>query len=117
MLATNIFLVSLRISREVLFFTGRLCTRVWTNAEEQEKMWIAEQNFCTLNFLSGIVAQKAYFIIREHQCLPWPSANEFRYVGSVEGGEVFEQTIIVSDDDGFLSNIRRVKVVLDYFYC
>lgn len=80
---------------------------------EEDDVWIADRNFCTLNFLSSIVAQKAYFIIREHQCLPWHNANEFRYVGSVEGGEVFEQTIIVSDDDGFLSNIRRVKVVLE----
>ncbi|WP_228060692.1 transposase [Coleofasciculus sp. LEGE 07092] len=80
---------------------------------EEGDVWIADRNFCTMNFLSGIVAQKGYFIIREHQCLPWHQANEFRYVGSGEGGKVFEQTIIISDDDGFLSNIRRVKVVLE----
>ncbi|MGH8002773.1 MAG: transposase [Brasilonema sp.] len=75
-------------------------------------MWIADRNFCTLNFLSGLAAHKGAFIIREHQCFPWHSADEFRYIGSVEGGEVFEQTIVVSDDDGYLSKVRRVKVVL-----
>ena len=80
---------------------------------EEDDVWIADRNFCTLNFLSGLVARKGYFIIREHQCLPWHNANEFRYVGSVDGGEIFEQTIHVSDDDGFLSHLRRVKVVLE----
>jgi hypothetical protein len=37
---------------------------------EEDDVWIADRNFCTLKFLSGIVAQKGYFIIREHQCLP-----------------------------------------------
>lgn len=80
---------------------------------EEDDVWIADRNFCTLNFLSGLVGRKGYFIIREHQCLPWHNANEFRYVGSVDGGEIFEQTIHVSDDDGFLSHLRRVKVVLE----
>ena len=80
---------------------------------EEDDVWIADRNFCTLNFLSGIVARKGLFIIREHLCFPWQSTEEFRYIGSVEGGKVFEQTIMVSDDDGYLGKMRRVKVVLD----
>ncbi|QKQ73977.1 hypothetical protein [Nostoc sp. TCL240-02] len=68
---------------------------------------------CTLSFLSGIVARKDYFIIREHQFFSWYDASEFRHIGSVEGGKVFEQTVKVSDDKGYLSNIRRVKIILD----
>ncbi|MGF2040582.1 MAG: transposase [Nostoc sp. CmiVER01] len=63
--------------------------------------------------MSGIAAKKGYFIIREHQCFPWYDASEFRHIGSVEGGTVFEQTVKVSDDEGYLSNIRRVKIILD----
>lgn len=66
-----------------------------------------------MNFLSGIVAKAGYFIIREHECLPWHDASEFRYIGTVDGGKVFEQTVKVSDDEGYLSTIRRVKVILD----
>ncbi|MEJ6481498.1 transposase [Nostoc punctiforme UO1] len=89
-----------------------LLHKVLTTIEEDD-VWIADRNFCTLNFLSGIVARKGYFIIREHQCFPWYDASEFRHIGSVEGGTVFEQTVKVSDDEGYLSNIRRIKVILD----
>ncbi|MBD2360341.1 transposase [Anabaena minutissima FACHB-250] len=89
-----------------------LLHKVLTTIEEDD-VWIADRNFCTLNFLSGIAAKKGYFIIREHQCFPWYDASEFRHIGSVEGGTVFEQTVKVSDDEGYLSNIRRVKIILD----
>ena len=80
---------------------------------ESDDVWIADRNFCTLNFLSGIVKNQGYFIIREHKCLPWHSKEEFRPLGLVEGGEVFEQSIVVSDEQGYLSQIRRIKVVLE----
>ncbi|MEO0969573.1 MAG: transposase [Cyanobacteria bacterium J06639_18] len=89
-----------------------LIHKVLTTIEEDD-VWVADRNFCTLNFLSGIVARKGHFIIREHQCFPWHNASEFRHIGSVEGGKVFEQTVKVSDDEGYLSEIRRVKVILD----
>jgi IS4 transposase len=80
---------------------------------ESDDVWIADRNFCTLNFLSGIVKNQGYFIIREHKCLPWHSADDFRPLGSIEGGEVFEQSIMVNDDEGYLSQVRRIKVVLE----
>ncbi len=80
---------------------------------EDDDVWVADRNFCTLNFLSGIVARAGYFIIREHECFPWHDASEFRHIGSVEGGQVWEQTVKVSDNEGYLSTIRRVKVILD----
>ena len=89
-----------------------LLNRVLTTIEEED-VWVADRNFCTLNFLSGIVAKAGYFIIREHECFPWHNASEFIRIGTVEAGEVFEQTVKVSDDEGYLSTIRRVKVVLD----
>lgn len=80
---------------------------------ESDDVWIADRNFCTKDFLSGIVENQAYFIIREHQCLPWHNADQFRHFGSSQGGEVFEQSIMISDDAGYLSQVRRVKVVLE----
>ena len=80
---------------------------------ESDDVWIADRNFCTSNFLGGIAAKQAYFIIREHKCLPWHSPAALRPLGSIEGGEVFEQSIVVSDEQGYLSSIRRIKVVLE----
>ncbi|WP_013321243.1 IS4 family transposase [Gloeothece verrucosa] len=80
---------------------------------EEDDVWIADRNFCTLSFLSGIAAQKGFFLIRQHQCLPWHNGEKFHEVGLIEGGKVFEQTITVSDDDGYLSKIRQVKIVLE----
>jgi hypothetical protein len=76
-------------------------------------VWIADRNFCTQDFLSGIVENHAYFLIREHKCLPWHNADKLRYFGSSQGGEVFEQSIMISDEAGYLSQVRRVKLVLE----
>ncbi len=75
-------------------------------------VWIADRNFCTNKFLFGIAAREGYFVIRQHQCLSWHSQTELRQCGSVEGGQVFEQTISLSDDDGQLLLVRRVQVHL-----
>ncbi|MDJ0597638.1 MAG: transposase [Crocosphaera sp.] len=80
---------------------------------EEDDIWIADRNFCTLNFLSGIVAAEGYFIIREHQCFPWHKPEPWSYIGEVNGGKVWEQKVVVSDEGGYLGKIRRVKVVLD----
>ncbi len=55
---------------------------------EEDDIWIADRNFCTLKFLFGIAAQKGYFIIRQHQSLPWHASNDFRAVGEIDTGEV-----------------------------
>jgi len=80
---------------------------------EAKDVWIADRNFCTIKFLFGIVAQEANFVIRQHQCLPWHPIDDFRSVGRIDSGQVFEQTILLSDNDGQLLRVRRVKVHLE----
>ena len=80
---------------------------------EEDDVWIGDRNFCTLKFLFGIAAQKGYFIIRQHQSLPWQATDNFRQVDQSDSGIVFEQNIILSADDGQLLKARRVKVCLD----
>ncbi len=80
---------------------------------EEDDVWIADRNFCTLKFLFGIATSQGYFIIREHQCLPWQPSDDFRLVGQNDSGAVFEQNIILSADDGQLLKARRVKVCLE----
>jgi hypothetical protein len=79
---------------------------------EEDDVWIADRNFCTLKFLFGIAAQKGYFLIRQHQSLPWHTTNDFCTVGQIDTGEVFEQNILLSADDGQVLQARRVKVCL-----
>lgn len=79
---------------------------------EEDDVWVADRNFCTLKFLFGLATHKAYFIIRQHQSLPWQASDDFRLVGQNDSGIVFEQNIILSADDGQLLKARRVKVCL-----
>ncbi len=80
---------------------------------EEDDVWLADRNFCTLKFLFGIAAEKGYFIIRQHQSMPWQATDDFRLVGQSDSGTVFEQNIILSADDGRLLKVRRVKVCLE----
>jgi len=80
---------------------------------EEDDVWIADRNFCTLKFLFAIADAKGYFIIRQHQSLPWQAIDDFHLEGQNESGIVFEQNIILSADDGQLLKARRVKVCLD----
>jgi hypothetical protein len=79
---------------------------------EEDDIWIADRNFCTLKFLFGIATGQGYFIIRQHQSLPWQATDDFRLVGQSDSGTVFEQNIILSADDGQLLKARRIKVCL-----
>ncbi|WP_199341633.1 MULTISPECIES: transposase [Nostocales] len=80
---------------------------------EEDDVWIADRNFCTLKFLFAIADTKAYFIIRQHQSLPWRAIGNFHLQGQNESAIVFEQNIILSADDGQLLEARRIKVCLD----
>ena len=61
---------------------------------------------------SVLLRSLGYFIIRQHQSLPWQASDDFRLVGQSDSGIVFEQNIILSADDGQLLKARRVKVCL-----
>jgi hypothetical protein len=71
----------------------------------------AERNFCTTGFILGIESQQAFFLVRQHQNLPWTAESELVWAGHTEGGEVFEQTGVVSYE-GNSCRCRRVVVQL-----
>jgi hypothetical protein len=61
---------------------------------EANDVWIADRNFCTLGFLCGIAERQAYFVVRQHQNLPWEAVSELEYAGRADDDvEVWEQTI------------------------
>ena len=51
-------------------------------------------------------------IIRQHKSLPWEALDELRPLGRVEGGEVFEQLVSLTDE-GETLRLRRVVVYLE----
>ena len=79
---------------------------------EEGELWIGDRNFCTTGFIFGISDKQAFFLVRQHQNLPWTSESELVHSGSSEGGEVFSQTGVVSYE-GQSCRCRRVVVQLE----
>ena len=78
------------------------------------ELWIEDRNFCTLGWLFGVVQRrKAHVLVREHKGLPWTAVSALRRVGRVETGEVFEQTVAVTAEDGTVLRLRRILLQLD----
>lgn len=75
--------------------------------------WIADRNFCTVNFTTGIVSKGAFFVIREHKNYPWKPCGPERYIGDIDTGSVYEQWISVTDNDGNEHRFRRIRVALN----
>lgn len=72
------------------------------------QVWIADRNFCTQDALQQFAQRGAFFIIREHQQLPWTEVTPLRSVGQSESGPVFEQLVELSNG----LPVRRVVVQL-----
>jgi hypothetical protein len=75
-------------------------------------VWIADRNFCTLEFICGIDTKDAFFAIREHKKLPWEPLGKEKYIGKVETGKVYEQPILVRNHCGEEFTFRRIRVEL-----
>ena len=75
-------------------------------------VWIADRNFCTRDFTSGIASRQACFIIREHKKYPCKPYGKEKYIGSIETGEVYQGRITVVDDSGTKRIFRRIRVSL-----
>jgi hypothetical protein len=85
------------------------------------ELWIEDRNFCTVGWLRGVVLERhAHVLVREHQGLPWTAGEELRYVGRVETGVVWEQTVTLTPEagpvtaaDGTVLQLRRMVITLD----
>ena len=75
-------------------------------------LWIADRNFCTRGFISGIHRKNAYFIFRQHGNLPFTEITSEKAAGITNTGKVFEQTIKVEDLSGKELELRRIRVRL-----
>jgi hypothetical protein len=75
-------------------------------------VWIADRNFCTLDFTCQIDSKGAFFIIREHRKYPFQPLGEEIYIGEIETGTVYEQPISIIDQNGEEHIFRRCRIRL-----
>jgi hypothetical protein len=80
---------------------------------KSDDVWIADRNFCTVEFTCGIDSQGAFFAIREHKNYPFKILEKQKYIGKVETGKVYEQLISVMDESGQEHTYRRIRVALN----
>jgi hypothetical protein len=80
---------------------------------KSDDVWIADRNFCTIDFTCGIASAKAFFIIREHKNYPWQPCAKEKCIGKVDTGKVYEQRIRVFDASGNKHIFRRIRLKLD----
>ena len=76
-------------------------------------LWIADRNFCTREFLCSIDKRGAFFIIRQHEGLPYELVSFLHSPGRVETGHVAEQRVRVWDAQGDAHVFRRIRVKLN----
>ncbi len=76
-------------------------------------LWVADRNFCTVGFLSGIARRKAHFAIRQHGSLPYQAEGKPKRIGRCATGVVYEQKAVVTDENEMEHAFRRITVQLD----
>jgi IS4 transposase len=81
---------------------------------EPDDLWLEDRNFCTTGFLLGIHEKKGFFLVRQHaNALRWKLQGERRFLGRTERGRVFEQAMLLTNEQGQELRIRRITIELD----
>lgn len=79
---------------------------------EAGDLYIADRNFCTLEFLFAFPKQSAFFVIRQHGNTPYKRLTDLKFVGKSATGALFEQAVEITAPNGETLQIRRVVVRL-----
>lgn len=80
---------------------------------QQDDVWVADRNFCTLGFLWGILNRGGSFVIRQHGQLQGELFGKRVCRGRTDTGVVYEQRVKFRDDHGKVLEARRITVDLD----
>lgn len=81
---------------------------------EPGDLWLEDRNFCTTGFLFGIHEKDAAFLVRQHgNALHWKLVGERRLLGRTDRGVVYEQAVLLSNEQGQELQVRRITIVLD----
>jgi hypothetical protein len=74
--------------------------------------WVADRNFCTVDFLAGIAARRASFVIRRHANTTVEPQGGFGQEVETETGWVSERPVWLCRDGGRVMEARLVRVRL-----
>ena len=81
-------------------------------AVQDQDVYLADRNFCTLGFLFGVAERRGFFVLRQHAHLPVASSGTRHRRGRTDTGQVFEQTVTLQSDERELV-LRRIVLQLD----
>ena len=77
------------------------------------EVWVGDRNFCVADFLVGIAARGACFVIREHEQVRFAPQEVMGDCGRVETGTVAEQRVMLNRAGQATLAVRRIAVRLD----
>jgi IS4 transposase len=80
---------------------------------EAKDLWVEDRNFCTLGFILGVAQKGGFVLVREHKGLPHQAKSELCYTGRTPTGRVYEQQVLISDEEGRALKLRRIVIRLD----
>jgi hypothetical protein len=67
----------------------------WVEADD---LLLADRAYCTLDFLSGLRARRAFYLIRQHKQLHYQELTPRQYQGRTATGQVYEQRVRLGAD-------------------
>src|SRR5215510_5554577 len=86
-----------------------LCKALLKTAQAAD-LWMADRNFCPRAFLAALDGHGAFFVIREHQGLPFEMVSPLGAERCLETGRVAEQRIRFVDTNGHVHKGRRLRL-------
>jgi IS4 transposase len=78
---------------------------------QENELYLADRNFCTLKFLFKIEDKQAFYLIRQHGSLQGCLKGQRRFLGDSSTGKVYEQAIDLTYG-GTTRTVRRITVEL-----
>lgn len=79
-----------------------------------DDLWIADRNFCTRALLCEMDTRGSFFVIRQHQGLPFEILSPLQSSDRTPTGDVAQQRVCVVDAHGTKHVLRRVRLKLDH---
>jgi IS4 transposase len=77
---------------------------------QADDVWVADRNFCTVDFLQGIQEEDAFYVIRRHGNMTIKPQGEFGPEVATETGWVSERRVWVCRDGEGVQEARLVRV-------
>src|SRR5512144_193438 len=78
------------------------------------ELWLGDRNFCTTDFIQGLVERAAAGLVREHKGLPWMPLEPLTERGRIATGGVAEQRVRLGGADKTEGlELRRIRIALE----